>query len=80
MYKYCNEILKHRLPAPGLEPSINWSPARRSRPLSQLTLIWILGKSISIYYTESYHQSLLKLQSKFILPTHENFVHKRFLP
>ena len=36
MYNYCKEILKHGLPAPGLEPSINWLSARSSSPLSQL--------------------------------------------
>ena len=78
MYRYCNEILKHNLPPSGLEPSINWIPARRFRPLSQPTLKSIIEKSILIYYTESYHQSLLKLQSKTVIPTYKNFVHKRF--
>ena len=78
MYKYCNEILKHRLLASGLEPSINWYPARCSRPLSQPALMSKNEKSILIYYTESYHQSLLKLQSKTVIPTYKNFVHKRF--
>ena len=36
MYNYCKEILKRGLPAPGLEPSIDWLPARRFSPLSQL--------------------------------------------
>ena len=78
MYKIFKKILKHILAKPGLELSIIWLPARCLRPLGNINLIVGEGKKHIIYYSESYHQSLLKLQAKTIVLTGANLVHDSF--
>ena len=78
MYKTFQKILKYILATPGLELSIFWLPARCLRPLGHINLFIGEGKKPVIYYSESYHQSLLKLQAKTIVLTGANLVHDSF--
>ena len=78
MYKNFQKILKCILATPGLELLINWLPARCLRPLGHINLVVRDGEKPIIYYSESYHQSLLKLQAKTIVLTGANLVHDSF--
>ena len=78
MYKNFKKILKYILVMPGLELSIIWLPARCLRPLGHINLVSVEGEKPLIYYSESYHQSLLKLHAKTIVLTGANLVHNSF--
>ena len=67
MYKNFQKILKYILAA-----------ARCLRPLGHINLVSGEGESPIAYYSESYHQSLLKLQAKTIVLTGANLVHDSF--
>ena len=78
MYKTFQKILKYILVTSGLELLIIWLPARCLRPLGHINFVIEVGKKTLIYYSESYHQSLLKLQTKTIVLTGANLVHDSF--
>ena len=65
---------------PGLELVIIWLPARCPRPLGHINLIGGKRGKPKIYYSESYHQSLLKLQAKALILNDANHVYNRFWP
>ena len=72
MYKYCNEILKHSFPTPGLEPSIIW------KSLSQKHFILLIWK-INIYILhQKLPPKLVEMKAKTLILIHTNLVHKRF--
>ena len=66
------------LTMPGLELPNIWLSARCPRPLGHINLVLEEGKKPLIYYSESYHQSLLKLQAKTIVLTGANLFHDSF--
>ena len=74
MYKKFSKNLKYILAMPGLELSI----IRCLRPLGHINLNRREGEKPLIYYSESYHQSLLKLKAKTIVLTGANLVHDSF--
>ena len=76
--KTFQKILKYSLATPGLELSNIWLPAWCLRPLGHINLVAGEGEKPLIYYSESYHQSLLKLQAKTIVLTGANLVHDSF--
>ena len=78
IYKNFQKILKYNLAKIGLELSIFWLPTGCLRPLGHINLVAWGGEKPLIYYSESYHQSLLKLQAKTIVLTSANLVHDSF--
>ena len=78
MYKNFQKILKYILAVTGLELSNILLPDRCLRPLGHINLVVGRGGKPLIYYSESYHQSLLKLQTKTIVLTGANLVHDSF--
>ena len=78
MYNNFQKILKYNLATLGLVLSIIWLPATCLRPLGHINLVVIKGEKPLIYYSESYHQSLLKLQAKTTVLTGANLVHDSF--
>ena len=78
MYRNFERILNYNLVLAGLELLIIWLPARSHRSLDHNNLVLREGEKPIIYHSESYHESLLKLQPKTIVLTGANLVHDSF--